>query len=336
MNHEIICSWLGLPADAWPPDHYQLLGLQPGESDIALIESRVHQRLDLIRRYQSVHPEQATEAMNRLAQAFVCLTEPPSKLAYDAQLLRRSPTPPPVRKPPPEPLREEPVDPHVWLYTPGENGPSGVQAPPIRVPATVAEQESVVAAPPPPVVVTVDPDAAIREAAQQSRQARKHLATRRALYLRVLRTRYLQRLWHKLGHYFSDPLRKLTRPEASELYRLIEQIEEACEGFPLLGQAGHPGHLILSLTQYDRAKHLRDLDPLLRESLLRDWESGLRFLELHRDFLRTEIAAARLRSRSERFSRAMRAWLNEKPSVALLVLLGLLALCISVWYFFAL
>src|SRR5215207_2282322 len=86
MSHHLICTWLGLPADAWPPDHYRLLGLEPGETDTALIEQRVHQRLDSVRRYQMMHPEQATEAMNRLAQAFVCLTEPAAKRAYDQSL----------------------------------------------------------------------------------------------------------------------------------------------------------------------------------------------------------------------------------------------------------
>src|ERR1700676_713642 len=87
MSHEIICAWLGLPADGWPPDHYRLLGLEPGEPDVSLIEQRVHQRLDSIRRYQMMHPEQATEAMNRLAQAFVCLTEPCAKRCYDTNVL---------------------------------------------------------------------------------------------------------------------------------------------------------------------------------------------------------------------------------------------------------
>src|SRR5437763_4898092 len=97
MSHALICSWLGIPADTWPPDHYRLLGLEPGEPDPNLIEQRVHQRLDAVRRYQMLHPEQATEAMNRLAQAFICLTEPASKQAYDATLLgRRNGGPPPA------------------------------------------------------------------------------------------------------------------------------------------------------------------------------------------------------------------------------------------------
>src|SRR5438034_10972878 len=76
MSHELICSWLGLSPDGWPPDHYRLLGLEPGEADVAVIEQRVHQRLDRVRPYQMMHPEPATEAMKRIAEAWVCLTDP--------------------------------------------------------------------------------------------------------------------------------------------------------------------------------------------------------------------------------------------------------------------
>lgn len=86
MDHDLICSWLGLPPGTWPPDHYRLLSLQPGEANAERIEQRVHERLDTVRRYQMMHPEQATEAMNRLAQAFVCLTDASAKRKYDAEL----------------------------------------------------------------------------------------------------------------------------------------------------------------------------------------------------------------------------------------------------------
>jgi hypothetical protein len=86
MNHEVIFTWLGLPPASWPPDHYQLLGLNQGEGDIQRIEQEVHERMERVRRYQLSHPEQATEAMNRLAQALVCLTDPKAKKAYDAYL----------------------------------------------------------------------------------------------------------------------------------------------------------------------------------------------------------------------------------------------------------
>ncbi len=90
MNHDLICRWLDLPDKDWPPDHYRMLGLPPGEADVHRIEQRVHERLAALRPHQLAHPDQATEAMNRLAQAFVCLTDPKAKSAYDAQLLGKS------------------------------------------------------------------------------------------------------------------------------------------------------------------------------------------------------------------------------------------------------
>src|SRR5262249_4677779 len=76
MNDQLICTWLGITDAAWPPDHYRLLGLPMGEPNIERIEEQVHRRLESVRRYQLTHPEIVTEAMNRLAQAFVCLTDP--------------------------------------------------------------------------------------------------------------------------------------------------------------------------------------------------------------------------------------------------------------------
>jgi hypothetical protein len=87
MKHDVICAWLGLAPENWPPDHYALLGLERRETDAARIEQAVHQRLARLRCYQITHPEQATEAMNLLAKAFMCLTDPMAKQTYDAGLL---------------------------------------------------------------------------------------------------------------------------------------------------------------------------------------------------------------------------------------------------------
>jgi hypothetical protein len=83
MDFRLIGTWLGLPAGPWPPDHYTLLGLKPGEVDSACIEQSVHERLMRVRSYQLTHPALATEAMTRLAKAFDCLTNPATKAAYD-------------------------------------------------------------------------------------------------------------------------------------------------------------------------------------------------------------------------------------------------------------
>src|SRR5438093_1194403 len=86
MTHDMICGWLGLPPGNWPPDHYTLLGLPPGEGNPERIDQEVHARLAKLRCYQISHPELATQAMNRLAQAFLCLTDPSAKKAYDCEI----------------------------------------------------------------------------------------------------------------------------------------------------------------------------------------------------------------------------------------------------------
>src|SRR5579863_1838601 len=73
MNSQILCNWLG--TRAWPPDHYSLLGVDPGETDGARIEQRCQERMAKLRCFQLAHPEEATEGMNRVAQAFISLTD---------------------------------------------------------------------------------------------------------------------------------------------------------------------------------------------------------------------------------------------------------------------
>jgi hypothetical protein len=84
MSTELICSALGVRPDQWPPDHYALLGLPAGDVDPVEIEQHVLDRMERLRRYQLVAPEAVTDAMNRLAQALVCLSDPVAKAAYDA------------------------------------------------------------------------------------------------------------------------------------------------------------------------------------------------------------------------------------------------------------
>ncbi len=150
MSHELICEWLGLAAETWPPDHYRLLGLAPGESDAERIEQRVHERLEAVRHYQMAHPEQATEAMNRLAQAYVCLTDASSKRAYDAVLFgTAAPVAVAVAEAPA--AQAERPDPLAWLF-----GPAGV-------PRLVVGHAAAVAAPAPPAARPTRTDRAGRD-----------------------------------------------------------------------------------------------------------------------------------------------------------------------------
>lgn len=374
MNHELICSWLGLPPGEWPPDHYRLLGLTPGESDAALIEQRVHERLDSVRRYQMMHPEQATEAMNRLAQAFVCLTDPVSKKVYDTALLGE---PPPTAQATAVAPRSEAVDELDWLYSdppaariepPAPNVSSAPPAlpdlplplptqkldtrtppPPLRQPpplpplppslivteVPVREDEAPPAAPVEPSPPPAEPVDPVIEAAQTG-PARHGIATKRGLYQRIAHTRRLIRAWNSLGKFLSSPRRRLNRTvEGPEMVRMLDEITTLLRDFPpLLGEAGQPGYLVLALTQVDTVKVFQSFSPHQREALTRDWRAGVKLLTAHRDFLRSELRAMRKRPLGRRLLRATWSVITEKPGTVLL-LLALLAINVALWRSYA-
>ena len=273
MGHELICEWLGLPPEAWPPDHYRLLGLEPGESDPELIEQRVHQRLDSVRHYQMTHPELATEAMNRLAQAYVCLTDPAGKRSYDAALNGMG-APVAVAEAPAPPSKT--LDPLDWLFGPAApRSPTATPPPLPRLPSLPPAQPQILAPaaePEPPE--PVDPLVA---AARDSKPARRGLATKRALYRRVVATRNLLRVWEEMGTYVESPTRRLSRSvDGPELNRLLRETTVALRRFPpLLGAAGQPGYLMVMLLRRDDAgRSFRELDPGQRAALSRDWHAG--------------------------------------------------------------
>src|SRR5688572_450782 len=86
MTSDKLRDWLKLPDGPWPPGHYALIGLQPGDGTPEEIEARVLERLELLRRYQLPHPDEATEGMNLLARALDTLTDPAARQEYDRSL----------------------------------------------------------------------------------------------------------------------------------------------------------------------------------------------------------------------------------------------------------
>ncbi len=311
MSHELICTWLDLPAGEWPPDHYRLLGLQRGAADAAQIEACVHERLMLVRRYQLTHPEPATEAMNRLAQAFVCLSDRAAKRAYDDALLGNAPaggavaTAEAAPVPAPEPAAD-------------------------FVAATAPSAQTLPEAPSAPAPASAPPHAAT---AREERLARRGLGTKRALYHRVAQTRRLIRAWEEAGEFLGQPDRRVGRPaEATELIRRLAAVRDLLRDFPrLLGEAGQPGYLVVALARQPAVVPMfQTLLPSQREALARDWRNAQRTLTAHRQFLREELRGLRRKSTWGRAVRAARAFLNEHPA-ALLLLLALLALNIAVW-----
>jgi hypothetical protein len=348
MSHEIICDWLKLPAKAWPPDHYTLLGLPPGEADVERIEQQVHQRLEVVRRYQLTHPEPATEAMNHLARAFVCLTDPVAKKAYDAGLLGEEPSAPEPAAGDGEaaeeaeaPLRLEAAPTSVPAAAglsapPPVRNPAAAAAPPVPPPAAATPPPAAPrpAPPPPPVAAPPPREQAdpVAESARSSR-ARRGLGTRRALYRRLAHTRRLARAWEQAGKYLAWPKRRLTRPaEATEMINLLAAVRAGLEGFPpLLGEAGQPGYLVLSLARQPAVvPTFQTLLASQRESLARDWWAGRTFLQTHREFLRQELRTLRKKGLLYRGVRAVRVFLSEHPA-GVLILLALLALNVAIW-----
>ena len=358
MSHELISVWLQLPPGNWPPDHYTLLGLNPGETDLTLVEQRVHERMQMLRCYQLTHPEPATEAMNRLAQALVCLTDPRAKQAYDASLLGEPVT---VAESAPAPaVTAEATDPLAWLFGPWN--PSA--RPPERSPAEGQTLVDWQTAPPPPRIrpdkdtteiadadddtvpeatawpsaaevddtsspsPTVEPVDSVAEAARLSGASRRGLGTRRALYYRIARTRQLLWAWEQAGIYLNRPTRPVNRPaEATDLLRFMKGIRQLLRTFPpTLGEAGQPGYLVLSLArQHTIVPTLQTLLPSQREALARDWQAGRELLLAQRDFLRQELRSVRRRGPFGQALRWLKTSFRERPGIWL-VLVGVLAL----------
>jgi hypothetical protein len=354
MDCQLICQWLGLPATAWPPDYYVLLGLPPGEGDTARIEQHAHERLARLRCYQITHPEQATEAMNRLAQAMVCLTDPDSKRRYDAGLGLRgngkhqatpqeqqapgaaaaldwAKTPPPVRVPTASEAAQAAV------------APPAMPAPvPPPVAPLVGAAPLLLAAPSdasgvlPPIVLSALPADPVLEAARSSPEARRGLGTRRALLERLLVTRELMRLWDQVGRYLARPKRRLAKPaEDGDLTRRLTRMDRQLLDFPrLLGQAGQPGYRVVMLAREEHvAEAFKALGPDERETLALDWKIARGVLAAHLQFVRKKVKTLRRLKWWKRLLRPGRVWVNDHPGWALAaVLFAFLFIALSSYY----
>jgi hypothetical protein len=361
MAHEQVCTWLQLPLDKWPPDHYTLLGLAPGENDVERIEQRVHERLARLRCYQLHHPDQVTEAMNLLARAFTCLTDREAKKAYDASLAAPAP-----RTAPPAPAVEAtsgpPLDPLAWLFGPwsqgGAPGPStdateplagdwSTSPPPLRVEAAptppelpIAETANGVPAAAPPATVQTAPaplPADPFDELARSPAGRRGLLTTRDLYFRIRRTRELLYAWDQAGKFLDHPTRRLARSAgAAFLTRQLGLVLERLRSFPpLLGEAGQPGAYVLALARQPLiVPTFRSLLLSQRETLARDWRDGRKLLIAYRCFLRQELHSLRRRSCWGRMRRALSASFRDHPWLGrLLLFLGLAvaAIWLAVW-----
>lgn len=80
-------TWLGIPPQEQPPNHYRLLGIQAFEEKAEVIESAADRQMMHLRSYQSgKHSALSQRLLNEVAAAKLCLLRPATKADYDARL----------------------------------------------------------------------------------------------------------------------------------------------------------------------------------------------------------------------------------------------------------
>jgi len=83
-------SWLGIPPEEQPPDHYRLLGVPRFEKRREAIEAAVDERLGSLHAYRSgEHAEACGHLIAEITAAKACLLNPNRRAAYDRGLLRQ-------------------------------------------------------------------------------------------------------------------------------------------------------------------------------------------------------------------------------------------------------
>ncbi len=69
-------EWLGIPPGDQPPNHYRLLGIDPFESDLKVIEAAADRQMALVRTFQLGPNSQLSQRLlNELAAARVVLAQ---------------------------------------------------------------------------------------------------------------------------------------------------------------------------------------------------------------------------------------------------------------------
>jgi hypothetical protein len=87
-------KWLGIPAEQQPPSYYQLLGVDPRETDPEVIEEMAVRQTSHVRTYQTgPHAEECRRLLTEIAQARRGLLDPARRRVYDQGLRRARATP---------------------------------------------------------------------------------------------------------------------------------------------------------------------------------------------------------------------------------------------------
>lgn len=346
MTHDKLRTWLKLPDGPWPPDHYVLIGLSVGAGTSQEIEGRVLERLELLRRYQLPHPDEATEGMNLLARALDTLSDPDARKAYDRSLgLKR------VTKVEPAPVAADDDDYFANLFAdvpasepePAEPAPADEPALPdpiIQLPEVVDEPDidddpelldEPAVEPLPEAIILSVPAAVARLEEPIAAKPTRPKSPRREIYADLARVRKVLRVFERARPYLTDTDRTLMRRTdtlalmgcLAELRPLLHTVAD------LIAAPKRPGNLVAALArqrlQFDT---FRSLLPDQRDSLARDFRAAHYRLAGYYDDLRDEIRRLTEKDWSRRVLRPTLQYIGDHPEW-LLVPVALLALVVA-------
>jgi hypothetical protein len=315
MKPELLCTWLGLDKTTWPPEPRTLLGLARDEHDLAVVEKRVHDCMNKLRTYQLSYPEEATEGMNRLAEAFITLTEACSKERNGAAAnVKDAPRAEPDWRAEPPPVRAEHAETPEPMADDEDNDGVLVAKP--------------FAAPSRPILRVIDPDL-MRDLAEESDEATSHLATLEAVIERVEHTRRVLHAWDQLGKLLKKgPAKKVSVKEGELFQTRLDKVGQALRHYPpFLGQPGKPGYRVVVQARLKvPLAMVRGMTDDQREDLLFDWEGGRQVLLTHRKYLHRLFKSMRHRTTLGLVWHAARALVNDHPLLTLAGIAAVLAI----------
>lgn len=320
MRWELLHEWLRLPPGTWPPNHYTLLGLDTSETSLEQIESHAMERMERLRRYQLIHPEEVTEGMNRIAQALVCLSNPQSRIAYDRTIGLTAPDEPDSSSPSENlttptftttspnpkslvttaPSAEHPIaelanspNTHdgnlpVNSQTVSENNKdSPDDADDGMLPIILLEEDVATGSAPSPEALSNSqplPHVVLLPSATSiSVHRNEH---RRPLYTRIVLLRRALHHWKSLEPFLADPNYALSRhTDAMVMVEHLGQIYRLLPALiPWIGNDRQPGYLVALLARQPLAAQMfRSFLPSQRQTLAEHWKNGYAYLlELYR------------------------------------------------------
>ena len=83
-------TWLRIPPDEQPPNHYRLLAIRLFENKSDVIQSAGKRQMAHLRQFRTgEHAELSQQLLNEVVGAKTCLLNSLSKTSYDAELRRQ-------------------------------------------------------------------------------------------------------------------------------------------------------------------------------------------------------------------------------------------------------